>query len=213
MDTDNKRYCSKKIFVSTFIFACLMIVILHAALISMIRHDYEWSGKILAKQISDNFYSSNTNAYDVNTDKFIKDYPAVTINIYNQDAKKIISSNETVIKVIRDPKIMDYVAGYFLYRADNDRIEHNKTKGFSQVIWSADYQNKEDGALMRIVEPMFVDQKYSGSIEIYYDFSHHLRMMDNTRFFCILLILAITAVYFMLIEQNICTLKNDKQSN
>lgn len=215
MNMEEIKGSNKKIALSAFIFSFLMVVVLHAALVAMIRNDYEQSGEILTNQIIDSFYlpivgnadpkvdvvnSSKYQDFISQTSIFLKNYPAAVINIYNQNSKKIFSSNTQEIIVYKDAKFMDYVADFFLEQADRDEIGGKKS--FSQIIWLADFGMKVNKSFVRVVEPMNVDKTRVGTVEIIYDFSHHLWMLDNTRFFCLMLVISIIASYFILIDRN-----------
>lgn len=221
MNMEEIKSSNKKIAFSAFIFAFLMVVILHAALISMIKRDYQESGKILTSQIADSFYtpiigdseptgdlsaSLKYQDFVTQTTNFLKNYPAANISIYDENGKKVYSSNTDEIMVYKDAKFMDYIAGFFLLEADKADLENKN--GFSQIIWSADFDHKRDQAFVRVVEPMFVDKMKVGNVEVMYNFSRHLWMLDNTRFFCLMLVIGIIASYFILIDRNFKEMEN-----
>lgn len=201
------KLSNRKIAISAIIFSALMIVILHAALVTMVRNFYDGTGKVLASQIVA-FYSehglSEQNLSQI--DKFLTNYPAATVNIYDKNSHNIYSSNKNEIMVFKDESYLDYITAFFISRSEISK-PINEQNGFSQIIWSSDLGFKKDLSFVRVVEPLKVDNNRVGTIEIMYDFSHRLHMLNNVRLFCFMLVVSITFCYFILIERNFAELE------
>lgn len=203
MTFNEVKISNRKIAISAIIFSGLMIVILHAALVCMIRNFYNDEGKILTTQILENFYSADgTSKQDFSKiDKFLKNYPAATVNIYDTKAQNVYSSHKEGIIVFKDKSYLDYLTAFFIGRAELSK-PINEQNGFSQIIWSSDFGYKQDLSFVRVVEPLIVDKNRVGTIEIMYNFTDRLHMINNTRFFCFMLVVSVIFCYFILIERN-----------
>ena len=205
---------TKIVFSATYIFAISMIIMLHAALTTITSRSLEKETNILAQELSENIYSSsNQENQEVLLAKFIKDYPATKINIYDNEGKKIISNNENEIKNIYACCIMDYIAKLFL--PENHRTIKNSLNGemFSDIIWSANLNNTDKKyAFMKVTSPITShfsgkQEKISGAVEVYFDITHDWKMYNNARFFGILLLTIVFFIFYMLLERNILAKK------
>jgi hypothetical protein len=147
---------TKNILIGSFIFAIIMIIILHAALTCIIRSNLEHSANILVQQMSYNIYSTNEEGVAIsNSDfssepennnylrfilqslEFIKNYPAAKINIYNAHKRKIISSNSEEINKANEYNLMDYIAKSIINEDSNPSNE----KLSSQINYPTHYKD------------------------------------------------------------------------
>ncbi len=218
-----------KILVISLIFSILMVIILHAVLATLVKRNFEQSASIFTESLSDNVYMPNytgdsymldskNNPQYLNlilkTLEFIKDYPAVQINIYNANAQKIISTNKNTINPYylnhqyNFAKLMDLISKAIIQR-DKQNI-NNALAGevFSQLFILAKFNHESIGSLLKITLPIIVnfDQKTDqviGVVEIYYDITQQWKMLSNTRFFVILLMGILFLVNYLLIRNNL----------
>ena len=194
----------KKTLIISYIFSIFMIILLHAALTTLINRKFEHQTNILAQELSENIYSNKLSTEEIS--KFIENYPATKIIIYDTEQKQSFASNDKTVLLSKDCRIMDYVAKLFLPKINKNISDALDGNFFSQIIWSANL-NKEDKKLpfLKVTTPItnHFNQKHEkiyGVLEVYFDISYDLRMYNNTRFFGIVLITIMFFMFFILHE-------------
>ena len=218
-----------KILVISLIFSILMIIILHAALATLVTNNFEKSASIFTESLSENVYLPNYtgNSYMLNsknnpqylnlvlkTLEFIKDYPAVQVSIYNANAQKIIATNKNSINLYYSnnqysfSKLMDLITKTIIQK---DKVDINNAlagQSFSEVFTSARFNYQSIGSLIKVTLPITVnfDQKIDqviGVVEIYYDITKEWKILAKTRFFVILLLIIMSFINYILIKNNL----------
>ena len=181
-----------KILVISLIFSILMIIILHAALATLVTNNFEKSASIFTESLSENVYLPNYtgNSYMLNsknnpqylnlvlkTLEFIKDYPAVQVSIYNANAQKIIATNKNSINLYYSnnqysfSKLMDLITKTIIQKDKVDIKNALAGQSFSEVFTSARFNYQSTGSLIKVTLPITVnfDQKIDqviGVVEI-----------------------------------------------
>lgn len=221
------------ILIISFIISLFLMIITHASLFCIIRGDLEGSASIFTKSLSENIYQNS----DVNEEiilnsnrnpnhakiilkilEFIKDYPAVQINIYNKYGDKIISSNESVIDKHHANEdydinvLLDSIASRLIPNDFSKNIYSSlKGDGFNHVLISTKVDNKVK-ALFRESLPIIVKNKNDndqiiGVSEIYYDISDQLVKLANLRMFLMTIISLLFLISYVLIRNNLLEVK------
>lgn len=197
----------KKVLLFSYIFSILMIVILHAALTTITTRALEKQTNILAEQLS------HTPNFLENDLKLISNYPAHKVVIYDRDLKQVYQSNENNIVPTDVCYFMDYIAAAFLPKIEKDSKNALSGQFFSQIIWSAKFNNEDRNySFMKVLSPISIhfnenhhqmnqnNEQIYGVLEVYYDITSDWRMYNNTRFFGFLLITIIFFIFYSLLE-------------
>lgn len=191
-----------------YLFSIFMMILLHAALTRITNRNLEQSGEILANQILENiFLKDNLNLPDSMVN-FVKNYPASRISFYDHEGKKIISTNDTEIRNIFNFHIMDFFAMELLPKNKYQLFDALKGYKYSEIIWSASFNNDDDHhTFIKVVTPIMSQKtlnnsnKNLGAIEIYFDVTSEWKMYDNTRYFGIILISMIFFSFYLVIHR------------
>ena len=197
---------SKKILIGVFILSVSFIIILHAALTTIMRQNLEQSAINFTQELTENIYLpyDNTAQLAAKALEFINDYKAVKINIYDLDVIKVISSNENEIEITHKYTMLDYLAKWIISEKEYSINDALNGKKFSQLIISATINHSKSTSLLRVALPIHIgEQKISEAIEIYYDVSQQWEMLANTRLCGILLVAMILLISYILLNSNL----------
>lgn len=194
----------KRILAVTYLFAISMIIILHAALTTITTRSHERATNILAQELSENIYSTNHKSNEEAL-KFIKNYPATKIIIYDNNQQQILVSNDNKIEDTLDCRVMDYVAKLLLPKIDKNLQNALQGEFFSQINWSAKLNDeKYHYSFMKVTSPitMHFNKQHDanhGVVEVYFDITRDWIMYNNTRLFGLLLITIIFFIFYLVV--------------
>jgi hypothetical protein len=200
-----RNYLNHIILTGTFIFAIIMIMVLHAALTTLTSRNLENSVQILSRQISTNVgvndLASDDSSQQIKLLKFVEDYPALRIKFYNEKGQRIASTNNNLeIRNSQEFNVMDAIAKFFLPKNNFNLLDALNGKSYSEVIWSAyvNNQNKKY-SFVKVISPVLFpnSQKIALIMEVDFDVTKDWRKYDNTRLFCFLLISIIFSIFFV----------------
>lgn len=194
----------KRILAVTYLFAISMIIILHAALTTITTRSHERATNILAQELSENIYSTDHKSNEEAL-KFIKNYPATKIIIYDNNQQQILVSNDNKIEDTLDCRVMDYVAKLLLPKIEKNLQNALQGEFFSQINWSAKLNDeKYHYSFMKVTSPitMHFNKQHDanhGVVEVYFDITRDWIMYNNTRLFGLLLITIIFFIFYLVV--------------
>lgn len=189
-----------KIILLLIFIASVIALILHSALFTIVRNDYQRSAKILAEQILVNVYLAGIDPLDADKtaskiNNFINTYPAEKIKITDKNDKEVFVNNNYAFNKKEKESVLDQISLYLIANSSSP----------SQVILNPEGKlGKNYKAVIAVKVPL--DLKINkqeidsfGSMIVYYDISREWQMLNNTRFFIINLLALVFSISYVLI--------------
>ncbi len=198
-----------KLFLLAYVFAIFMILVLHAALTTITTKNLYSLSNLLSTQIEANIYKTDKENLKENLEKFLINFPAARINVYDNEEKIITSTSDIEVKKDSSFNFMDFIAKSFLSNKEISVKEAMEGKQLIDTIWPArtNIDNKYH-IFIKTLNPIITKKsdekdKINGVVEVFYDVSKEWIMYNNTRYFGILLISVIFFVFYLILDKNV----------